>query len=381
MRGDFGLVYPLWTDPSGPGELLDRAVGEVGLDHLTIPVLTGRQEQFRLGLASPPHAFVTEGGWHFPPDPGGYKSGRVRPRPARWFGKRNVLGQLCDYTAGRSVAVIFRIDLRAVSSLLEHEPHLRPRNAWGEEVASAGGCPSNPDLRELLQGALEDLRRYGGAGFQLVDWAPDLPTDRKAPRPLDWHAPARRLLDLCFCPACRQTATVAGADPDQAARSVQVHFERLLSQPLDDDVVAKVRGDEVLEAYLQARRRDAGAWLQRLAERYGTWRRYLLTDAESFESIGRLVAGEAFRLVLRSDRPPGATDESGPQATIRLLDGACGLALPLWRPTFDQADQLFRVVNEARRAGTVFFDFEGLEEAPEEALDWLRQAVRYAHRE
>jgi len=374
MGGDFGMVYPLWTDPQGPGRLLDRVVGEVGLDHLTIPVVTGQQQQFRLHPAQPPHDFATEGGWHFLPNPDCYKSSPLRPRPARWFGKRDVLTRLCDDATRRDMPVIFRIDLRAVTSLVAHRSHLRTRNAWSDESTTAGGCALNADLRELLHGTLEDLLRYEPAGFQLVDWAPDLPAGRDAPRPLAWHPHVRRLLDVCFCPACRQVAAMAGTDPDQAARSVQVHVARLLARPEDNDLPGRAWSDEVLDAYLQAKRRDTAAWLRRLAENHRDRRRYLLSDMLACESIGVLPGEERFSLLVRTG------DEDASKIAIRFSGRACGLSLPVWRPAIQGAGQLVRQVSTIMHAGLDFLDFEGLDEAPEEAITWLRQAVRFARR-
>ncbi len=379
MSGDFGIVYPLWTDPQGPGRLLDRAVGEVGLDHLTIPVVTGPHEQFRLRPAQPPHCFHTEGGWHFPPDLTGYRGGPVKPRLARWFGKRNVLGRVCEYATGQDVALIFRIDLRAVTGLVEHESHLRTRNAWDDEVIPAGPCASNPELRELLRGTLDDVLRYEPAGFQLVDWAPDAPVDRCRRRPLDWQPLARKLADVCFCPTCRHVATVAGIDPDHAARSVQVHVERLLTQPEDDDVAAKAREDEVINAYVQARWQDTTAWLRRLAEMHRGRRRYFLADAAACESVGPLLGEETFLLVLRTFGP-FRTADGATFAAICSSQKARGLTLPIWRPSVDQAGELVRQVSTVTHAGLDFIDFEGLDEAAEEAITWLRQAVRFARR-
>lgn len=376
---DFGLVYPLWTDPQAPGILLDRAVGEIGFDHLTLPVVTGPRERFRCAPADPPHTFATEGGWHFTPEAENYRGGPLRPRAARWFGKRDLLGRLCEYAGARDVALLVRVDLRAVGALVEHEPHLRTRDAWGDDVVSAGACPSNPDLRELLRATLDDLQRYAPAGFQLADWIPDLPINRHLPRPLDWHPLVRRLLDICFCTACRQAAASAGIDPDQAARSVRVHIERLLTQSRDHRDAA-VSSDPVLEAYVQARLRDTAAWLGRLSEAGAVKRWSLLCDPQVHESTGPFLAESTLVPVLRTDRLSGTLDE---QELSRLAcAGAppCGLALPVWRPFFDQPDQFVRVVTEVTRAGVTFFDFEGLDEAPDEAFTWLRQAVRYARR-
>jgi hypothetical protein len=316
MGTDFGVVYPLWADPQGPAKLLDRLLGEVGPQHLTIPVVTGRQAQFRLHPAQPPHYFATTGGCHFPPNPECYRSGPVRPSLAGWFGKRNVLARVCDYAAQRELRVIFRVDLRAVTDLPQRHEHLHVRNAWGDAVASAGLCVLSPDVRELLRAVLDDLLRYEFAGFQLVDWTPDLPVDFGEQRPLDWQPVVRQLMDICFCPACRQTATQAGVDPEQAARSVRVHGERIATQPDDDKLAAKARADEVLEAYLHARQRDALAWLTRLASTYPNRQRQLLGDLSTCQSFNTLLSDDAFELLLRGGELLRGADENTLAAAV-----------------------------------------------------------------
>jgi len=126
------------------------------------------------------------------------------------------------------------------------------------------------------------------------------------------------------------------------------------------------------------------AWLRRLAESCPTQRRYLLSDARRPQTILDLLPlahSSAFGLLIRTPDPiePTQRDEA---ADPRLwLDGACGAALPVWCPQVRQADQLVRLVTELTRAGAAFLDFEKLEEAPPEALNWLRQAVRFARRD
>jgi hypothetical protein len=62
------------------------------------------------------------------------------------------------------------------------------------------------------------------------------------------------------------------------------------------------------------------------------------------------------------------------------MSARCGVTLPVWRPTIAQAGDLVRVVSTAAKAGVTFFDFEGTDEAPGEAITWLKQAVRFARR-
>jgi hypothetical protein len=387
MSGDFGLVFHLWDFADEPGTLLDRALGEVAPDHLTVPVVTGPLERFRLDPARPPHAFVTEGGWHFPPDPDAYQSGSVRPRPAHWAGKRDLLGKLRDQAGSREVRLIFRVDLRSVASLPGHGPHLRSRNAWGDENPGAGGCALNADLRELLRSTLADLMRYEPAGFELVDWMVDLPVSGGPVRQYSWNAVLRQLLDICFCPACRQAADV---DPDQAARSVRVHAERMIATGDAGDAFERVSADETLRAYVDARRRDTLSWLERLAALHTGCKCHMLMDCW-FDADYWLRAETAFANLPRGTFPPVFRPLSSPLRDIDLgrdLLGPAsqrqvesfGLTLPVWYPLVRQADELVRTVSAANRAAITPIEFEGLAEAPGEAIDWLRQAVRFARR-
>ena len=380
MAGEFGIVYPLWAEPQGWGDLLERAIGEVGCEHITVPVVTGPMVQLRLAAPEGPRLFHTEGGWHFAPAVERYRRGALRPRVARWLGKRNVLGRLSEYVAGRNVALILRVDVRAAAGLVEEGGGLLARNAWGDEEPSVGACVLNAELRELLYSTLDDLARFQPAGFQLVDWAPDIPAQRCPTRPLGWLPAARELLDLCFCPACRQCATLAGIDPDQAARSAAVHFAAVVAGPLDPQTGARCRADPVLAGYRRARQAASAEWLGRLAATRPGARHYLLTSADAERQSAAMSVPPTVLPVLRTDPVPGAAGEEDLIPAVRAAGGKCGLELPVWRPVFDQADRLVRAVRQSVAAGVTFFDFAGLDEAPVEAITWARQAVRFARR-
>jgi hypothetical protein len=376
MNSDFGIVYPLWTDPTGPGELLDRAIGEVGLNHLTVPVVTGAIERFRLNPAAPPHHFVTEGGWHYPPDSSCYQAGPVKPRTARWFGRKDVLKRVCDFARSRDVRVVFRIDLRAVPSLIEHEPHLLTRNAWGDDVPAAGLCVLNPNVRELLRGTLDDLSRYGPAGFQLEWWSPDTQPTEPARRLALWSWWATQLADCCFCPACQQ----AGTDSAEARKRVCVHLDALAGEIDEFGAGQALRNDTVLREYHESKLRDTANWLNALAASFPDQQRYLLNSTWVSESGAEGLGADAFDCV--HDR----LTSRDPAAEYRKFECAIrgtrvnGLALAVWRPEIRNADHLVRCVTGRANKGVTFFDFERLDEAPAEALTWLRQAVRYARR-
>lgn len=383
---DFGLVYHLWSFGGEPGELLERAVGEVALDRLVVPVVTGAISQFRPDPATSPNLFQTEGGWHYPPSADVYRSGSIRPRTARWFGKRHTLERVAEFARRRDLKLVCRVDPRGVGSLIEHESRLRQRNAWGDEDVSTGACALNPDLRELLVGVARDLERFGPTGIQLVDWAPDVAAGGAAVRPLADSPSARALLDICFCPSCRQAALTAGVDPDHAARSVRLHVEALLGE--DEDAETRLAEDELLDAYLAARRAECAAWLGQLAATHSEYSWSMLADDPpptisrlASESASAHLDRDAFTTIYRTAEQTPACDgeDDEKQApTPALWPG--GRQMRVWTPSGGRADHLVRVVSDAARQCAGPIDFDGLEEAPPEVVDWLRQAVRFARR-
>jgi hypothetical protein len=344
MNAQFGIVLPLWSYAADSGALLDRAAGEVGLAHVTVPAVSGPQAQFRLHCDPEKPYFHTGGGWHFPPSAKFYGLTGVRPPKAVWFGATDYLARLQEHVGRLDLRLVLRVDVRAVPALTEHEPQLCQRNAWGQEVPSAGACACHPVVRELLRATLEDLRRYQPAAYELIDFFPDKAGDRAAARPLTWNAPVRQLADRCFCASCRQTAERAGVDADAAARSVRVQIQHGLSAPPGDQ-----EEDPVMREYVAARTSDTSAWLAAVTAS-DRGRQYLTHLSHS------PIAAE----------PAGAASD--------------GLALPVWRPTFAESASLVRTVTDAASRGVQFFDFEALDEAPPDAVTWLKQAVRFARR-
>ncbi len=388
MDAQFGVVLPLWSYAADSGALLDRVHGEVGIDFVTVPVITGEQACFRLcaeprpadadapALGDEPY-FHTEGGWHFPPAMKIYSVAGSRPVKARWFGAADVLARLREHSDRLRIRRFLRIELRAVRALSEHEPHLGQRNAWGQEVPSAGLCACNPGVRELLRATLDDLARYEPAGFELADWMPDHAVDCTRPRPLDWHCPrVRRLLDICFCAACRQVAERAGFDPDQAARSVRVHVRRLVGAPPGAEL--EPEADTVLDAYGGARVADCAQWLQRLAQADSNHGYRLLDGPETPAVYSNVSPIEKLRRLPANWQPTDDWLKAVPRGQAVLHDD--GWSLRAWRPCFNAAASLVHAVSEAVHAGLRIFDFEGLDEAAPDVVTWLKQAVRFARR-
>src|SRR5262245_21196755 len=117
MPADFGIVYPLWNHTDGGDSLLERVAGEAGLDHVTIPVVSGPRATFRFFGPNETPYFRTEGGWHFPPETKQYAASAIKPKMARWCGQRDELKKVCDIARGLGVRIILRIDASASEGL------------------------------------------------------------------------------------------------------------------------------------------------------------------------------------------------------------------------------------------------------------------------
>jgi hypothetical protein len=389
---DFGLVCSLRDRPLQPAELLERAHGEFGLDHVTASAVAGAGQAVYLGERDGPREFCCEPGWQYPPDPACYERCELRPRAARGVGRRNGLAELAGSAALLGIRLFIRLDLRAALLGLGSAAHLAMRNAWGEPLPGGGPCVSQPAVRELLRATLLELAGCKPGGFQIVGWWPDRPALAGGERPVRWNPPARFLLDVCFCDACRQIAAAAGVDPDQAARSTQVHFRSALAADSPRDWLRKLQWDQVLTAYLHSRREESRRWLASLKPAGSS---YLLM------LVGEIPTAIRIRSTMqdRSGREPewdAAVWWAPPEAPEgwgllgRPLFAAGGgpsaatageaLSLPAWRPAFRDSSELVRFVQDALEGGVRFFDFEGLDLNPPEALTWVRQAVRYARR-
>ncbi len=354
----YGIVLPLWTWTEAP-ELLERAHGEIGLDHVTVPVVTGPVRTFRISGAATSPYFESEGGWQFPPEGKVYAGAGVRPPRARWLGTGDPLGRLRAELERLGVGLTVRLDLRRVRAVVEDQPQFAQQNAWGQAVPAAGMCVSHPHLRELLRATCEDLRRYSPVLIQVVDWL----VDHAAGEPPAAPPALLPFVAACFCPACRQIGERAGLEPESAARALR----SFVAAHAQDPTTAALE-DPVLGPYTAAREADAAQWLARLA------------DADRERRYAHFVAGPARR---PEDEPVAPAAPTG----FNVCMGAASERAPgrleqvtRWPVPPVASTHLVRAVADAARQGVWHFDFEGLDTSPVEVVTWVKQAVRFARR-
>ncbi|MGE0482316.1 MAG: hypothetical protein AB7Q17_17805 [Phycisphaerae bacterium] len=385
MPLEFGIVYPLWCHTREPGGLLDRAAGEVGIDFITVPVVTGEIEQFRLGWFPEQPYFHTEGGWHFPPRAPLYAASGIKPRAAKWCGSRDVLADVCEEATKRGIRVLARLEHADCAALTAAAPHLARRDAWGSAYPRAKPCLLNPAFHELVRATVEDLQRSGVAGVQLGRFT--IEQEYAAASTVAVIASGAGLMTCCFCAACREAAGRAGVDAESAERSVRVtgakSGERRASPP--GNVIAP-DGEPLLREYVGAMRGAWRDWLQALPTRAAAARWQIERHGLSAEFSGgteRLVSAPWEYLY---QVPVLASFSIGPEkddiAQMRKAHpGTRAAAIhTLSIDVGRDGGEFVSMIHRAARSGVEFFQFSGIELESRGVLDWLRQAVRYARR-
>jgi len=396
MPVDFGLVLPPWNFSRAEGNLLDRVVGEVGIDHLTVPAITGPLAQYRLSGEIEPPYFYTEGGWHFSPQPKLYAPTGVRPHVAHWAGARDTLGPMREYASKHALKFVLRLDFQGFQGPLASLPETRMRTAWGNELGGYGACTSSPAFREVVQAVLADLQACEPDGCELdcICTGEEELQLGTAP-PLLWEGPLRHRVQTCFCPACRQTALRAGVDVSAAIGVVQ-SFGRAYAAAglgITGEMNEKLAG---LGQYWKARRADLDSWIERLAGVIAPRTLYVIDEPIGKGQVKRLARDTRYddrdklKAVAALESAFGGSSDDVAQVTecFELGRKTCsdlvpttGLVWNLLVPANRTADSLVRSLAEAVGSGLQFVEFERVEEMPEQAITWLKQAVRYARRQ
>lgn len=328
-----GVLMPLWTFRDG-AKLLERAAGEIGVDHVVVPVVTGPLTSFRNPAVCDPPAFATEGGWHFPPESKRYATAGVRPHAARWIAQRDWLSQFCTAAGKLAIGVACRVEPAAAIAAMERAESLWLRDAWGEPFASRAGCLCNPVLRELTAAMCADVASRCAA-MRIEVW-------RDLPFCVTLQSLAGAGLEsVCFCAACRQLAAREGVDVEDAVRAAKTKQEASAEQPgAADRLMRESETPSSVTNLSRARSVDVDRWIRTLPN---------TAPADL----------------------PDVCDEmsSGNYAEIEMQ--------PL---VADAAGELVRRASAAAENGVETLVFTGLDTAPRAAVTWAKQAARYARR-
>ncbi len=373
MSATFGLVFPLWNMALDE-ELLERALGEVGFDHVVVPAVTGPVSEFRMYRPlEPQRVFQTRGGWHYPFQREHYASLIGPPPKAEWVTKRDCLGAVRDVVARRGLQLYLAVDVRAPVVDLGDGRYCNFQNAWGDTLRRERPCVLDPQVRALLQTTLDDLARYEPIGVELSGWKLD-----EGPQSVScFMAPLmhRDMIEICFCPACEECASRAGQDADAVRDAVRrQHLAWADHGTTGSTSPEERRWYQLVNAYRECRCVEGRRWLDQLAGRYPQWR--CLGPGNGPDPCYPLIKLPELQRWLPSGAVWDAGCEPGDEEIVRH-----GMTLVnLVATEFTEAAQLVRAVDELTRRGAEQIVFDGLTECLPDRLTWLKQAVRYARR-
>jgi hypothetical protein len=372
----FGAVFPLWSFSGANDSLLERLRHEVGLDYITIPVITGPVSAFRVAPHHGPHAFHSAGGWHYRSRRGAYAGTEIKPRIADWIKGRDPLAQLMDAAAELGMHVAFEVDIRSALSADPHAARTLVRNLWDEPLVTAGPCPLHPEVEAIAEGVFSELAEFQPAAIIMPEW----PLDPSTPESRDLHEPGRRPHTFwnCYCVGCLHVARAAGLDPELVRRHAQADFEQANglapAPPLTATRHDRSGGlfDEQPNEYADVRRRAQTKFLQDVARRHAATQLYLTSTRLRYPVPGW---GTHFPCSPETGaRAPGqTTNEPAPKPYAARIFAAT--------TTESDAPKLVQTTRQAAEIGAERIEFDGVDAAIPDLCIWLKQAVRFAGRE
>lgn len=367
MNRDFGLRAEPWL-PELTLPAIERTLEHTGIRRVVVPAVAAAAGRILL-LGDDPRIVSSPGGWLVRSDSPHFESTRIRPRVIKSRESERALSRLAE----QGVQITCRVALRNARNVADH-PGVQPRTAWGDPCEGVA-CVAHPDVRAALRAVLRELARLNPVGFEIADWVLDrFPSGESSL--LSWHPAAARWLEICFCDSCRQLALDGGADPDAAARSVRVEFQRAIAAEVVESPPAIE--DPVIRDYCAVRAAANSRWLESLAEDCGRARRLSETTTDGAAPPG----WEA--LVDPVPASQWTRDADDVEATLERVLAARppprAIVLPCWRPWIRESAALIRLLAAAIDAGVTYFDFANTVSSPPEAGEWLERAVRFARR-
>jgi hypothetical protein len=367
-------------------ENLDRIQG-LGATGMTLLVTTPARMHLRGDARCQPRILRTRGGYFFQPDRQHYTEAHVQPVVSSWVRSRQSLDRAVDACRTRGLGVRFRVSLLEIGRVAEKYPELAGKNALGD-VAPQTLCPANPDLRALLRGTLRDLtERFAPDSIELCD--------------LRYHSGALgygglaigfdpgegflALLSICYSESSRQVAAERDIDTEAACRWAQTALDRVLKsgQSLNRTLGELIRDEEIPQSYLECQQDTLDALLVGLIRQSETDIHLVLPgDFEEGMRPSPVSVQQAAGIVLEAElEAPEEVAETITEVRRRFgegqdltldYDAAGGLS--------GDAQPLVSVVKASADQGISAVSFSEWGMLPADALDPLRQAIRYATR-
>jgi hypothetical protein len=373
----------------GIDTVLDRIKGEIGVKGIVVPVHHSGVQQFRPHAGVSPRTFQSKGGAEFQPDSSRYAATRIRPVVDDWLRKSNPFKTVVQACKDRGLKIGAAIRACAASPIARQYEHAAVRDVWGDRDDWL--CPVNPDVQEYVRSLLTDLSEnypidsvvlnFLGYGYTSggTMWSHTNEHQGFSLGPVEtW------LRSICFCESCRQLAKRDGVDVDRAARVVTEALESACDsgERLKDTLSSFAQDHAELNALLEWRMGQLHAWI-------GT----LKTSCQCELVMG--VHQEPLRSGLDVRKLADYHDAvlcSTRQTDPKEVESSIRWSSDVWSPDrvcvrvgagacCADSGSLVAAVSLAAKSGCRAVHIADYGSIPQARLDWVRQAVRFAHRE
>ncbi len=368
---------------------LGRLAGEIGVEAVAVDAVTDEVTGFRPRTVQGPKKIHVESGAHFQPSEACYANSRIRPVASPWIKSRNPLSAIAKAAEANGLSLRVGVDCCCNRSLAQRYPWAARVDLYGD-ADRQWLCPSHPDVREYLASLIEDLSKHYPVETVEVrhahfGWLQDTGWLglRTAVGVVD-----SLLLTWCFCSACRQRGVEAGVDMEAARRSAVGLMERRLANegPRFATLDELLTGDAALAACFKLRKETVTSLVRMIRERTRArfvvpaspeWMKPAWYSGADPSELGRL--GDAF---LVDWHRGGLKGRAAEEASVPLGEPSrVDVAMYCTPGRCGDGPALVSAVHEASTAGHGRIGFYDYGQSPEMALDWVRQAIRYARRE
>ncbi|MFQ5490404.1 MAG: hypothetical protein ACE5GE_06745 [Phycisphaerae bacterium] len=396
--GDFGvhLVCDVWDLlDEGIDEVLDRALGELGVTGVSVPVICPPASRLRCHSGVSPRWLRSGGGAFFHPKDGENSATSCRPVTDGGLKSSDPLARVADACRARHLECRAVIYVATAGQVAVRHPHTAAKSALGDAWAGRI-CLVNPDVQAMLAAVCADLTsNFDLCGVALAEVhvgrteqvAEDLTL------PFDLGVAGRALLSMCFCESCRQLRlddAPDGLDAAAAARSAQVRLEKILEtgKPLSGAVAGLFEEDAVLRSFAAAQWASVGRAVQ-AASHACRGRLTLLTYADAVPCRGEwpwagIASAPAVGAVARLSQD--GDDATRVQQVAQAGDGVRSevwLRMDDWVGAADgvaDSSTLVRRLTALAESGVARVTLDGYGSLPRSAMAGVKQAIRFARR-
>lgn len=372
--------FPWDLEDEGIESVLARLAGELGVDGITVPAVSGDVARLRTVPGACGSIFRTRAAANFQPDAKHWSGTRIRLPAAAWMKSRNSLERIGRVCERERLSLRVSIGPLSGDSLADRFPFAQVVNCFGDRPGTVF-CPSNPDVREFYSAAIRDLsENYPVSAVALIGLAGNHDaTGWQNLHPIEtevWN-PHWALLSWCFCAACSSRAGDSGVDVQAALRAARDEILRglTLAGPRRTSLREILDEDAALSRYHEFRYQAVRSLLQ--VARSSTALRLIdweLDFTGELDFNGLLESCDAMALQLLRGGLTDRRHEAFPRDRLEAIQRT-------QPPEIADGPALVAALHEAAQAGFGAIELHSFGVAPDPCLDWVRQAIRYARRE